>query len=274
MLREEYLSVIENSDRIDPHWKNVLCISCHTSEPEKDHPNLRYNGIATYICLRCHNGHAAVAFVHPSGCPPSDQVNIPEDMPMENGWITCKTCHRSSLQEGGENLDSAGRLNPRFLRGNLRNRGEFCLKCHIQENFSKLNPHDQVSEGGETLEQSCVFCHFTRPITPVEKTEWHTRDPDGYCLVCHNSERYTASHPAGPHLVEPNRDILKNMDSMTRKTGLDLPLYGGRIACLTCHDPHSEGVVGTGSAKGFIDPVRRLRLGTMESTCSACHEEG
>lgn len=68
------------------------------------------------------------------------------------------------------------------------------------------------------------------------------------CMGCHEPfER--ASHPVG---VLPSMDI-----------PADMPTPGGSIGCVTCHDPHNDGVNST---------YALLRDDGAESFCQRCHE--
>ena len=52
------------------------------------------------------------------------------------------TCHT-----GGDSpmLDPA---NPNFLRGGpYETRNDICWNCHLQEEFSRLNPHEDIKSG-------------------------------------------------------------------------------------------------------------------------------
>ena len=67
MLRPIYLSLAMVSDRINPHWKSVMCISCHLGEPVDGNPMLFMGSDRSAVCDRCHNGRFARRDIHPVG---------------------------------------------------------------------------------------------------------------------------------------------------------------------------------------------------------------
>ncbi|UCF87874.1 MAG: hypothetical protein JSV70_05395 [bacterium] len=274
LLKKEYLELAAACRNINPHWKNVMCVTCHRGEPEKGNSKLRMNGDINGLCERCHNSEIAVEFLHPVGCEPSDKVNIPEDMPLLDGKITCQTCHKSSLQESGENVSVALRSNSAFLRYELFSPGEFCFKCHIKDFFSRINVHDQLTEDGEIKTRMCSGCHFVRPEDdgdPTLTTGWDV-DPKEYCLMCHKRRIYTQNHPAGPHLVEPSRDTLYTLLDAEARIGAPLPLYEDRITCSTCHDPHQRGVLKSHTGIEKASGKSGMRAQYREILCTGCHD--
>ena len=85
--------------------------------------------------------------------------------------------------------------------------------------------------------QQCQDCHD--PGTP---SATNLKQPlSGLCIDCHRTRI-----DAGEHAV----DIPANTATTT------LPLQAGRMTCITCHDPHAQGVA--------------LRL-TDPRLCEACH---
>lgn len=274
LLRRSYLELVSDSNRVNPHWKNIMCVTCHDGVPKKGEQRLRFDGDINRLCNRCHNNEFARMIIHPVGVAPSASVNIPPYMPLEEGKITCRTCHEAGLQESGENAGSVGRHNPMFLRGGLSVRNEFCFRCHIQELFVSLNAHDQLDSSGNIKESACLFCHTYNPRDRVigieDLTGFRDKDPVNYCIWCHTSQYFIKRHPMGAHLREPSRDILYNMDDAYDQFGVSLPLYNGVITCITCHDPHEQGVIEIDDVAGE-DMFKRLRLGNRENTCVGCH---
>ena len=276
MLRPDYLQLASTSNRINPHWKDMMCISCHEREPAVNDPALKFDGNITLLCNRCHDGVIARNDVHPVDKPPTDKVAIPDTMPLLNGNLTCETCHDSSLQEGGEKKTSTGRTNPKFLRDGFVTRNEFCFRCHIQEQYGKLNAHNQVDKTGSIIEQSCLFCHSSLPDIEVAGTvneEFDIDSIDDYCTVCHMMSEYRDEHPVGDHLVEPSREVLEAIDSSLERIGVILPLFNDRITCATCHNPHQEGVIRIKAAARGAGTRGRLRLEAGRWQCIGCNLE-
>jgi hypothetical protein len=276
MLRPVYLSLAIASDRINPHWKNVMCISCHFGDPVDGNPMLLTGSDRSAVCDRCHNGRFARRDIHPVGMVPSSNVVIPLEMPLTEGKVTCVTCHDSSLQEGGEGKFSVGKVNPDFLRGGYTVRNEFCFRCHKAEQFGKLNAHLQLDEWGIVRPQSCLFCHTSLPnqqVLGIESAGFKDESIDEYCTCCH--EGLEIGHPVGgDHLVEPSEEMLAVIEGAVEKIGVKLPLYNNRVTCATCHNPHEAGVIEHKTAAKGTGNKKRLRLsgGNMMMICLGCHK--
>ena len=273
LLTDRYLALVGVSRKIDPHWKNVMCVTCHLGKPSKGESKLRLNGDVNRLCVRCHNSEIAKVFLHPVGCDPSEKVHIPEDMPLVDGKITCETCHKSSLQETGEDISVALRANSSFLRFEDMNPEEFCFRCHIKRFFSKVNVHQQLDDSGEPKNEMCSGCHFVMPEDdgdPTFTTGWD-RDPKEFCLLCHRKDVYEMDHPVGPHLVEPSRDVLYTLLDAEFKIGAPLPLYDDRVTCTTCHDPHQKGVLKSHRDLQTLTGKGSVRARYREILCTGCH---
>jgi hypothetical protein len=276
MLRDDYLALAADSNRVNPHWKDVMCISCHYGEPDKEDPKLKDGGDINVLCNRCHDGKIARNDVHPIGKEPGPSMNIPSTMPLSEGKMTCETCHDSSLQEGGERRDSVGRSNPNFLREGMLTRNEFCLRCHTPENYEKLNAHDQVDESGSMKSQICLFCHSSLPdvkVMGIESVDFDVESLNEYCTVCHEGQNYLDNHPVGPHLVEPSRSVYRAIETAGERLGVELPLFDEIITCATCHNPHQEGVIKIDVASKGAGQRKRLRLAAGRWQCVGCHYE-
>jgi len=277
MLRPIYLSLALASDRINPHWKNVMCISCHFGEPTDGNPMLMSGNDRSAVCDRCHNGRFARRDIHPVGMTPSSEVVIPPEMPLYDGLVTCVTCHDSSLQEGGEGRFSVRNVNPDFLRGGYTVRNEFCFRCHRSEFYGQMNAHSQVDPWGSIREQSCLFCHTSLPnrkVMGIENVGFDEESIDEYCTICH--EGYEGGHPVGgKHLVEPSDEMLEVIEEAVNRIGVKLPLYNGKITCATCHNPHEAGVIEHEIAAKGSASKNRLRLGGADVMliCVGCHAD-
>jgi predicted CXXCH cytochrome family protein len=274
LLTSDYLKLVAVSKNVNPHWRNVMCVTCHVGKPEKGAPNLLMSGDVNSLCIRCHNAEVAKAFLHPVDCEPSENVHIPDDLPLSEGKITCQTCHKSSLQETGEDISIALRSNSAFLRHDDMSPAEFCYECHILEIFSKVNVHEQLTENGDIRTNMCSGCHYVMPEDdgdPTLTTGWDV-DPKEFCLLCHRKGIYTKNHPAGPHLVEPSRDTLYTLLDAESRIGAPLPLFEDRITCSTCHDPHQKGVLKSHSNIDIASGKRGVRAMYREILCTGCHD--
>ncbi|MEW6519350.1 MAG: cytochrome c3 family protein [Thermodesulfobacteriota bacterium] len=273
LITKQYLQLAAISRNINPHWKNMMCISCHKGTPSKGNPNLLGSGDLNELCNRCHKSEFARADIHPVGLAPSKQVKLPTDMPLQDGKLTCETCHQSSLQESALHIDSVGKENPNFLRRSGLSRNEFCFLCHLQETYRRLNPHLQMDEHGHIKKETCLLCHASLPdiyLFGPKNVIFIVKDPNEYCIGCHPG--FSENHPAGGrHLVKPSEKILKALETSVQRIGVELPLFDGKVVCATCHNPHDEGVIKFPASAEGSQRQNKLRLKPGITQCTGCH---
>ncbi len=274
LLSSQYLQIAAISRSLNPHWCSVLCISCHVqSVPTSDKSVLVRNGDTNGTCNRCHHSEFARTEIHPVGIIPSEKINVPPEMPLDNGKLTCKTCHQCSLQKSALTADSEMRRNRNFLRHNALSRTEFCFLCHVSESYRRLNPHKQLDDLGEIQEEVCLFCHSSRPDVTVlgpEHVTFVVDNPNQYCTGCHPG--FDTKHPSGgSHLVTPSENILRALSTSIERIGVELPLFRGKIVCTTCHNPHEEGVIRIPAAASGAQRQHKLRLIPGMNLCTGCH---
>ncbi len=273
LLRKDYLAAAERSRSINPHWTGVFCGSCHKEKPKKGQPNLRNDDI-NKVCQRCHDNKFAKADIHPVGMKPSPYVHIPPDFPLQNGRVSCETCHIASLQICyGKKEYQVVKNNPKFLRRRGLTRDEFCLLCHPPNYYQCFNPHKNQLVKGKINPKTCIFCHSSLP-NPEEFGIKHVKfivdNPNKPCLICHPG--MDRGHPAGVnHLRTPSGKILQAIKTSVKRIGVEFPLYRGKIICATCHNPHQPGVLKISAAAKGAGKPERLRLRTDKSICIGCH---
>lgn len=273
LLRGDYLTLCQDSRALNPHWHDYLCQSCHLNEPVKGHAPLREGGDRIKLCNRCHLSEYARPDIHPVGSKPTQHIRIPADLPLQDGQLTCETCHDSLLQMGSGQPGDAAATNPDFLRRITVSRSAFCFLCHIEETYKRLNPHKQLNEQGKIVATTCLLCHASLPdvnfIGP-EKVSFIVQDPNEYCIGCHPG--FTGNHPASAnHLVEPSKKIMAAIRTSVQRIGVELPLFQGRIICATCHNPHQEGVIKLAPAATGTKRENKLRLNPGRNQCTGCH---
>ncbi len=273
LLSETYLERARRSRSINPHWKGYLCLCCHETTPSRDTPQLKEQGDHNLLCNRCHGTRYARADIHPVGVKPSPRIRIPDDMPLQEGRLSCNTCHDARLQMGPPVPESRQKRNPDFLRREGLSRNSFCFLCHLREAYQRMNPHLQLDDQGKIIEATCLFCHPTRPdvtIMGMKHVRFIAKNPDEYCIGCHHG--FTRGHPAGvDHLRRPSRQILRAIQSSVRRLGIELPLYQGRIICATCHNPHQQGVLKVRASAAGSQRPSKLRLVPGNMQCIGCH---
>ncbi len=195
-------------------------------------------------------------------------MRLPADFPLQNGKVTCNTCHNIYLQcQKSEFSELSLRDAP------YKKRTDFCYKCHDRQKYQKLDPHDQISKTGEIVINKCLYCHDGKPD---EKHATFNEvkfigNIETLCRRCHLIE---GNHSGNiDHLViKPSPKGLKRMETMKKKHGLILPLTeDGKMTCITCHNPHEKGVIPDDkpAARG-ADSKYRHRLPNI--MCKECHQ--
>ena len=221
----------------NPHYGPILCLVCHVDEEDYE---LRDEDLNT-LCNRCHGKGPLVGNHHPLREVP-ESIDVPEDWPLQEGYLTCLTCHLPSHDEYiGIYM---------FLRTEALERRslEFCLNCHARESWEGRNPHQEVNQG-----KGCGFCHDSRPTLGEDTLDTVTfcSEPSVLCLRCHE---------VGPHPAS-----FQHTQRLDEKQAADLSgiaLYRGRaIVCSTCHNPHVTG-----------SEEHKLREFALEyRACPGCH---
>jgi len=274
LLADQYFRLCQLSRSINPHWQELMCNSCHLERfPEGKRPELLSNGDVNAICNRCHHSEFARREIHPVNIAPSPKIKVPEDMPLLDGKLTCSSCHHCALQKLAATDRTITHLNKNFLRHGSLSRVEYCFLCHIAESYRRLNPHQQLDESGKIREETCLFCHASRPdskLTTPEQVTFLIANPVSYCVGCHPG--FEHRHPSGgEHLVAPSPKILRSLSTSVARIGVALPLFDGKIVCTTCHNPHERGVIENLAAAEGAQHEHKLRLMPGRNQCTGCH---
>ncbi len=262
------------------HFNKYYCTECHLEAEGGQYKELRYDNY-TQTC-RCHN-YTPETYTHPVGItlPPEKRKKIPADFPLEDGTITCGTCHILLLQCQADS--SVKRFNGSFLRVNPRpSRTAICFRCHNEARYRMMDPHNQIDHAGNIIKEKCLYCHKKLPdvdratLDPrqgLEELVAPIGELDVLCYRCHYKQ--VKLHPINAnHLKKPPQRILNNIRRSERKLGIIMPLdTQGKITCVTCHNPHERGVIQQGKAgAGGADEVGRLRVSKSgDKICLACH---
>ncbi len=265
------------SEDTDIHYTGKYCEACHEITPKKGGEKfLKFGGDFGQLC-KCH-GYTPGTYIHPVGIVPSEEKKaaIPKDFPLEDGKLSCITCHDIYLQ--CQINPQFKVLNRRFLRGApYVSRTTLCFRCHDEKKYTMLDPHNQLTETGAVIIDKCLYCHKEKPDekTATFKEVHLIGNLEVLCFRCHYKQ--SQFHPINAnHLVTPNPTIVENMKSTENKFGIILPLnYEGKITCPTCHNPHERGVIprDRASAKGASEKYR-LRLSEVNlQICVACHKD-
>ena len=284
-----------------PHWSPAGCRECHQTDTPggADFSPLQIEK----LCVGCHDGKRASKTVHPSYRTISgDQLKRPPaDWPLVGDRIGCITCHQ--VKAGCRKGVGRPALNPAFLRdydgGEL---GRFCNNCHRRAEAELFSPHVMLDGHGQVMESACTYCHLGVPsIKAVGEAGAQAvelrHDGAVLCMSCHTrhvdyfepghvhagvspqmksrmaaAEQTTVGQPAEPSAVQ--RALERGSEPKR------LPLADGdRVTCITCHNPHQQGVFAAGSVQAFgaIRPGGSpsdlgLRYKPAE-LCRACHQK-
>jgi len=270
----------------NPHFSGKFCSECHREKPRPGGPlSLVFGDDFTRTC-RCH-GYTAGTYIHPVNIVPSPDKRalIPAEFPLQDGKITCATCHEIGLQ--CQDDQSTKLLNKAFLRGApYATRTGLCRRCHERGRYKAFDPHEQLDDDGRIIEEKCLYCHVETPDVNLftfgdrGAKSLHARkvkfigDLKVLCNRCHPKQGYM--HPINAdHFREPSAKIRATMRQSERSLGVSLPLdYDGKVTCSTCHNPHERGVIPREKAasKGAGEKYRLRVPGLAGQMCKACHQ--
>ncbi len=274
-LRGAYLQVATRSARVNPHRRKDFCLSCHVKyDINGKVTELKFSGDLIKICTWCHDGKQARNDIHPVNIvlKESDYMKKPADLIVTaEGKLTCFTCHYTGYGDCEKNQEDAKKaedlINKTHLRGwPYETRWDECYRCHVKKEFKKFNAHYQIdSTSGKIVEESCLFCHSSRPeieIAGKEKVKFK-----GIvlfiCLGC---------HPDTPH---PGRIGGKGVNHLVKPIAVpgkfkvpdSIPLSDReRLHCGSCHNPHPKGLLKAAMGKG-AGAYERKRF----EKCTDCH---
>jgi hypothetical protein len=230
-------------------------------------PNLRFGHDDQSNC-RCHFD-GGVGYPHPVGVEPSQEMRerMPASFPLQDGKVTCSTCHEVAEQ---------CRIRPStrsFLRdAPYSQTKDMCYRCHEVSHYGRRDPHLQLTESGDLIEASCLFCHVTVPDTESGTFEDVTfvADLELLCRRCHRQGPFQR-HPGGvQHHVRPSPKLLARIGQLEAEHGALMPLTElGKLTCVTCHNPHQRGVIPDSrpSAAG----AGELHRHRIQNICTQCH---
>ena len=295
-------SVNKGEPAKNPHGDPALCSSCHTSAVV-GRGALRFGGNVSQLCESCHDGLHAAGEVHPVDMKPSAIMakTIPYDIPLEDGKLTCLSCH--DVSEDCKDGRQPAVPNSNLLRGaRVSHPVEFCFRCHVKEKYRAFNAHDQL-DAGKPKTDTCIWCHDEVPDVgsgPKDDASYALLSKSGKSAgVCSNCHTVENDHPTGnshmyatpatemmlymsayemqPRMKMPFKQLLEYVRA-TNRAPRSIPLdENGRITCYSCHNPHEKGLLpGLNPRSVGAEPKNAVnhRLRSHESiACRACHEK-
>ncbi|UCH81796.1 MAG: cytochrome c3 family protein [Nitrospiraceae bacterium] len=196
------------------------CVSCHMDEkndPEKIKPAV------TDSCLRCHMDFNAT-YSHPTDRYPYKSTDIPEDMPLMDGKLTCLTCHYVHPRKNITNDIFIRRSSEEII---------YCAICHTNDKrehtaVGKAHVKNDIrmNTSMDILSKLCLECH-NRKISRGA--------PIGSLRICVSK----VNHPVG---ISYTYKASRTTGEYRSESALHpkLILYDGKIGCGTCHNIYSQ----------------------------------
>ncbi|NOG53760.1 MAG: hypothetical protein HND57_05445 [Planctomycetes bacterium] len=216
-------------------------------------------------CGNCHRPNALSS--HPVGVRAG--MKVPDDLPLDNGRITCLTCHNGDDSEAHGLARQNGRP---LLRGDVTP-AQLCARCHESYGDSRRDAHanalqtahlgwdsgkpsgspDRFKARGEDwafasdldmVSQTCMACHddLNAPSgTGDAGPQWAVRGT-GEIIGGSFSVPGAGSHPVGVRMdgLGSNRLGAMEVKSGFELRGSDMQLVDGMVSCVTCHSLYSR----------------------------------
>lgn len=267
------------------------------------------------VCLSCHDGSVIDSrrrvweeHGHRTGVEPPETMKVPENLPLIDGTIACRTCH--SAHAAGQ---ATGDLKTAVFLRVPNQASELCMSCHTDKLRGPVAgthptggmpwpvPQALIDAGARVgpnpRELTCQVCH-----TPHGAQNDHLLvmgvGSNQLCLNCHDQMRpgmfRAGGHMEHPLDAKPNAEQAAAIAAMGTRVGDE-----GQLVCLSCHKLHhgkgerymladelSEGqmclrchsdrssIIGSSHDLRTSRPEERNRLGMTASTggpCSSCH---
>lgn len=201
------------------------------------------------FCTGCHTVDRDGVPHHPTeGTVDGRTAAMPRDLPLADGQITCRTCHRG---HGPENQPDPGRFNLRLQPPDL------CAQCHRGRDGAWDRPHARY---GDALHGGTRLADTTTPAPDPSAS-----DPiSARCTACHDGgdpEYPAAPMHAGrshPLAYYAGRDGLRRVEDLPAS----IRLVDDRLSCVSCHSTYA----GT--------HLLMALPGRKSDTCTACHDFG
>lgn len=216
-------------------------------------------------CADCHT--LDQRFSHPVGVVPL--MAVPPELPLENGRITCTTCH--DFDAASHQL--AGQRHNSLLR-TTRTDGSLCAACHNSYDQNRQSMH-ATSFGRAHIDLSGKSRHALSSADLDAETRT--------CLGCHDGTlapdvgtggdgipgTHVRSHPVGIAYVggkRPGAELLISrggFGQLRPVSMLDsrLRLFNQQVGCGTCHSPYAK-------EKGLL-----VMSNDHSRLCLSCHQD-
>lgn len=190
-------------------------------------------------CLSCHDGtvkdsrlEVFATHGHPVGDAPPAEMIVPDELPLADGKVACRTCHSAHTLAGSGEVHA----NAMLLRVEDRP-SELCVGCHGADGPGEPGPgrHPVGEASGAEPEDEpidCLDCHSSHSEEPMLLDAGLG---EGSCVECH--QRVVGRPGSRGEHVRGRKELEAGArDAVTARGGVFTP--GGGITCLTCHSVH------------------------------------
>lgn len=222
-------------------------------------------------CLSCHDGAVKDSrrtvwnmYGHPTGQDIPEDMVVPEELPLLEGQIGCRTCHTAHALGG-----SGQQHRDAILLRVVDRPEELCEGCHADRvlegpRTDQGHPMGDVAGKLEGVDRvGCLDCHAAHGVVS-EGRQLRLRERES-CEDCHEAQKAKtrADHPRGIR-VRDSETI-----AAVRELGGEFEDYD-RVGCVTCHDAHAE-IDSKKLCKVCHDDDGSHGTGHGGSDCAACH---
>ncbi|MFK5986696.1 MAG: hypothetical protein QM479_14910 [Pseudomonadota bacterium] len=202
-------------------------------------------------------------FHHRSGVLVPDTLLTPAALFFETTLsgqkkIVCKSCHgiEKIEQQDFKTIDKTAA--DFFSGGPYKKLTDFCYLCHKKKENTRDNIHVLLDQQHKKIESKCLYCH-----SEVLKTDKLNKKNNVSQNQKHSKQHLKLRLPIakmcyGCHLQTPHLNILEHqvivaekmllyMQKQNLRYGIKMPLgKNNRVICVSCHEPHQQGVLHTG----------------------------
>lgn len=235
----------------EPHsFTEKQCFSCHI---DPDGAPKRLRKPVTELCVSCH-AIIMEAASHPYDIAPRIAF-VPPDLPLDNGLLTCNTCHNVHME-----AKIIFGLKSHFLRRAVSDIKDFCLACH-EDNLKRPGHKELFILAHEAYKY--VETNPEEPIDPLSAE----------CIGCHDGSigpqadysigsgiwmHEGTGHPIG---VNYRRARMRNGSLRSlAELSPNIRFFEGKIGCATCHD-------------WFSNASMKLVEVDQSNLCMECHDK-
>jgi len=176
-----------------------------------------------------------------------NNMKPPNEFELEEGKILqCNSCHgiKNIMDTPVDKLD---KNDANFLRGGpYKKLTDFCYQCHQKKDHTRNNIHILLDKQGKIIKEKCLYCHEQELKTDQAKSLSEIKLRQAVETICYACHLKTPHLNVIEHLVELKDKKLQQWKLTTKKQNIYMPLTDtGKIMCITCHNPHQQGLLAT-----------------------------